>query len=155
MGHEDDTRLSEELRLLKEGLIKKDKEIEGLKISNLFLGTLFDGISEEIMVLDPDFNVTDVNRAFLKRYGFKKSDVLGQKCYEIKKRSKAPCNFEAISCPLTLAKKAGHRVEMSLFHEDAKGEKKELALYMYPIKLRGKSIKYFLEIARDVTENRA
>jgi two-component system sensor kinase FixL len=155
MGHEDDTRLSEEIKQLKEGLIKRDREIEGLKISNLFLGTLFDGISEEIMVLDPEFNVTDVNRAFLKRYGLKKSDVLGEKCYEIKKRARAPCSFEDISCPLTLAKEAGQRVEMSLFHEDAKGEKKELALYMYPLRLRGKRIKYFMEVARDVTENRA
>ena len=155
MGHEDSTTPSREIRQLKESLFKKDKELEELKISNLFLATLFDGINEEIMVLDRDFNVTDVNKAFLKRYGLRKSDALGKKCYEIKKYSNAPCNFEDKTCPLMLARKTGERVEMTLSHEGTKGETKELALYMYPLRLKGKTIKYFMEIARDVTENRA
>jgi PAS domain-containing protein len=118
--------LSNEIERLRESLLNKDKEIESMRMSNLFLSTLFDGISEEIIVLDPDFNVTDVNRAFLRRYGLNKFDALGRKCYEIKRRVSAPCNFEATSCPLSLASKTGERVEMTLFHEDSRGEKNQV-----------------------------
>ena len=94
MGHDEHLKLAEEMERLREDLAQKDQEIENLKIDNLFLGTLFDGISEEILVLNPDFNIKDANKAFLRRYGRKKSEVLGKKCYEIKQRSGAPCRLE-------------------------------------------------------------
>ena len=80
MEREEYTKLSEEMNLLRERLARKDQEIEDLKTTNLFLGTIFDGISEEIMVLDRDFNINDVNKTFLKRYGLRKANVLGRKC---------------------------------------------------------------------------
>jgi two-component system sensor kinase FixL len=154
MVHEEHTKLAEEIEGLRESLVQKDREIEKLKINNLFLGTLFDGISEEILVLDPDFNIKDVNRAFLKRYGVRKSEVLGKKCYQIKQRSNAPCSSGEKACPLVRAKETGERVEVTHYHRDGKGETKELFLIMYPVKFRGKKVRYFMEIARDVTEYR-
>ncbi len=82
--------LVEEINRLRESLSQKDREIENLRTGNLFLGALFDGINEEIMVVDPDFNIKDANRTFLKGYGLKKADIVGKKCYEIKERSNAP-----------------------------------------------------------------
>ena len=49
MEREEYTRLIEEMNLLKERLAGKDQEIEDLKTTNLFLGTIFDGIGEEII----------------------------------------------------------------------------------------------------------
>ncbi|NNG07748.1 MAG: PAS domain S-box protein, partial [Desulfobacteraceae bacterium] len=40
------------------------------------------------------------------------------------------------------------------YQKDAEGVTNELFMIMYPLKLRGKKIKYFMEIARDVTEYR-
>ncbi len=155
MVSEDYTGLLEEKKRLQEVLTQKDLEIENLKMNNLFLGTLFDGISEEIMVLNPDFLIRDVNRAFLKRYGLRKSDVLGKKCHVIKQHSNAPCHPDDDDWPLTSAGKSGERVQMTHYHEDAKGDMWEFSRIMYPIKLKGKKTKYFIEITRDVTENRA
>lgn len=154
MEHEEQIKLAEQIRELQGILAQKDRQIETLKIDNLFLGTLFDGISEEILVLDPDFTIKDANKAFLKRYGMRKSEVMGKKCYEVKERSDAPCSSEEKPCPLLRAKETGERVEMTHSHMDGKGDMRELFLIMYPIRLRGKKIKYFIEIARDVTEYR-
>ena len=147
-------RLVEEINQLRESLEAKDQEIDNLKMNNLFLETIFDGISEEIMVVDHEYNINDVNRAFLKRYGFRKSSVLGKKCYEIKHRSNTPCHSGDTTCPLERAQKTGERVEMTQFHQDAKGDTKEMFIIMYPLKSGRRSIKYFLEIARDLTEYR-
>jgi two-component system sensor kinase FixL len=154
MAHEEQLKLTEEMERLREIVSQKEQEIENLKIENLFLGTLFDGINEEILVLDPDFRIKDANKAFLKRYKLRKSDVLGKKCYEVKQRSKAPCGSENKPCALVRAKETGERVETTYYQEGAEGEMNELFMIMYPLKLRGKKIKYFMEIARDVTEYR-
>ena len=63
---------------------KKNREIRELKKINMFLNSLYDGISEEIMVIDQDFIINDVNRAFLDKYNLRKKDVVGKKCYELK-----------------------------------------------------------------------
>jgi len=154
MSTKDHSKLIEEINQLKETLEEKNQEIDNLKISNLFLETIFDGISEEIMVVDREFNINDVNKAFLKRYGFSKSSVLGKKCYEIKHRSDTPCYSGDKNCPLERAQETGERVEMTQFHQDANGDTKEMFVVMYPLKSGRRSVKYFLEIARDLTEYR-
>jgi two-component system sensor kinase FixL len=155
MASEEMTRSIGELEELNAQLLEKEKEIDALKIKNLFLGNLFDGISEEIMVLNPDYIIKDVNRAFLNRYGLEKRDVLGRKCYEVKLRSKAPCNQSDKDCPLARAKETGKRVRMTHYQEDERGEIREFNLFMYPLESPLKKAEYFMEIARDVTENRA
>ena len=77
MATEEYKKLVEEINQLRESLEANDQEVDNLKMNNLFLETIFDVISEEIMVVDREYNINDVNRAFLKRYGFRKSSVLG------------------------------------------------------------------------------
>jgi two-component system sensor kinase FixL len=154
MAHEEQLKISEEIERLRETLSQKEQEIENLKTDNLFLRTLFDGISEEILVLDPDFTIREANKAFLKRYGLRKADVLGKKCHEVKERSNVPCNYENKPCALVRAKETGERVETTYYQKDAEGVTNELFMIMYPLKLGGKKTEYFMEIARDVTEYR-
>ena len=58
-------RLTEEVKVLRETLAQNEQQLKDLKVSSLFLETLFDGISEEIMVVDEDFTIEDVNKGFL------------------------------------------------------------------------------------------
>ena len=76
-------RLTEEVKVLKETLAQKEQQLEDLKVSNLFLETLFEGIREAIMVVSGDFIIEDVNKGLLYNYHVKKEAVVGKKCYEI------------------------------------------------------------------------
>ena len=146
--------LIRKIRLLKEVLRRRERELERLRVKNLFLSAVFDGISEEIMVVDPEFNIKDANQTFLDRYGIDKEDALVRKCHEIKEHSDTPCQIEEDTCPLERVRITGKRVEMTRFHRDSGGNRKELNLSMYPLAPDGKDITYFIEIARDVTEYR-
>ena len=146
--------LLKEVDRLKNRLSKKNREIRGLKIKNLFLESLFDGISEEIMVIDQDFIIRDVNRAFLNKCDLKKRDVLDKKCYELHQRSWAPCISSDGRCPVERASKTGEAVEFTHAYTDKDGSLKEYIIIMYPLIPEGDEIKYFLEIIRDVTEYR-
>jgi two-component system sensor kinase FixL len=154
MEHKDHAKLVEEIEALRKSLAQKKRKTENLKIKNLFLETLFDGINEEILVLDPDYNIQDANKAFLKQYGVRKSQVVGKKCYKIKRRTNIPCSSEKSPCPLARAIETGETVDIPHFDWHDGSEMKELHLIMYPIRLRGKKIKYLIEVARDVSESR-
>lgn len=147
-------KLIDEIDRLKKRLAGKKHEIKDLRVSNLFLGSLFDGISEEIMVIDQDFNIIDANMAFLNRYDLQKIGILGKRCHEIEQRSWAPCKLGDMPCPVERARSTRERVEVTHSFKDAMGETKEFIIIIYPVVPEGKNIDYFIEITRDVTEYR-
>jgi two-component system sensor kinase FixL len=146
--------LLDEIEQLSRHLSEREQEIEKMKMSNLFLETLFDGIDEEIAVIDQDFTIHDVSKVFLERYGLEKEAVLGRKCHEVAYQSDEPCRFGKQMCPLEKAKETKERVEVTHFHAQADGEVKEVARVIYPLFEAGTDRQYFVEISRDVTEYR-
>lgn len=143
-----------EINRLKNRLAKRNREIKELKKINLFLGSLFDGISEEIMVIDQNYVINDVNRAFLGRCNLNKKDVVGRKCYEIKERYWMPCVSGAGKCPVEKSLATGESVEITQSYRDEKGNTREHIIIIYPLVPEDEEIEYFLEITRDVTEYR-
>jgi two-component system sensor kinase FixL len=125
-----------------------------MKLNSFFLETLFDGIDEEIMVIDPQFSIQDANRVFLDQYGLTKDEVLGKKCHQITYQSDSPCVFGRHLCPLEKARETGQRVEVTHHYEPERGELKEFVRIVYPLALKGKAPEYFVEISRDVTDYR-
>jgi two-component system sensor kinase FixL len=146
--------VSRELTRLRKTVARQKKVIEDLKVDNLFLETLFDGIDEEIMVLDLDYLVLNVNRSFLERHGIEKKDAVGRKCFEVTYHAQEPCDQENFLCPLERAVQTGKRVEVTHRREGGKYGKKEIIRIMYPLIVGNGEIKYFVEISRDVTEYR-
>lgn len=117
-----------------------------------FLGAVFEGIREEILVMDSDFVIMDANSAFLKNTGLAKEQVIGRRCYEVKESIGKPCRMRIGSCPLELARKAGKMIEATYLNESPQGELRETYLLVYPLKGKKEGSEYFIEIARDVTE---
>ena len=124
-----------------------------IKTTNLILVALFDGISEEIMVVDENGIIQDVNKVFLNECGMRKEDVLGQNCSDIRLLSGNPCDLTSQYCPLERAKETGQRVEITHRHGQKGVEFIELSRIMYPVAAEGTS-RLFIEISRDVTEYR-
>jgi PAS domain S-box-containing protein len=133
-------------------LEKLNREIKALKKTNMFLSSLYDGISEEIIVIDQDFYIVDANRAFLTKAGLEKKDVAGRRCYEIK-RAWRPCLAGEERCPVEKAA-TGEPVEITVTHKDENGESREYIVIMYPLMAEDESRRYYLEITSDVTEFR-
>ncbi len=153
----DDEGCSAEIERLRAEVARLNGELEGIHIQNLFLSNVFDGISEEILVLDQEFTVRDINRVMLERYGLEKQEALGRKCFELKESCGAPCHMgNRTACPLRRAVETETRVETRFRHTDPGGRLRELSLIMYPIAVPGEEsrIRYFLEIARDETRYR-
>jgi two-component system sensor kinase FixL len=146
--------VSRQLAQLRKAVARQKKLIEDLKVDNLFLETLFDGIDEEIMVLDLDYRILNVNKSFLEKHGIDKKDALGRRCFEVTYHAEKPCNRENFLCPLERAMQTRKRVEVTHRPEDGNDGTKEIIRIMYPLIVGEGEIKYFVEISRDVTEYR-
>ena len=154
METEKTRQLMEEITLLTERLGRKEQEIENLKISNLFLKTLFDGINEEIMIVDSNFVIQDVNRVFLEHYRVEKKDVLGKKCHKVTRGSDMPCGTGRQLCPLEEAKRTRKKVKITQYHVGEGEDHRELIRIMYPVVIQEEPPEYFVEISRDLTDHR-
>ena len=144
--------LTKEIGRLKRDLTRKTKELDELRIKNIFFEGLFDGISEEIMVVDPGLIIRDVNKTFQEKCGLEKRELIGRKCHDIRERYWAPCHFSEQSCPLATAKAKRKRIEHTHRYKDPEGNPKELVLIVYPLMAQEEDADYFIEISRDVTE---
>jgi two-component system sensor kinase FixL len=154
MEGERDTRLMEEVRLLRERLVQKEREMEEMRVGRTFLETLFDGIHEEIMVIDGEYGIRNANRVFKQHHGLAGNEAVGQKCFNVVYGSERPCDFAGRPCPLREAKETGKRVEVTHYRDLGGGDFQEMIRIMYPVAEPGETPRYFMEISRDMTEYR-
>ena len=132
----------------------KNSSRRGIRDSNRFLEAIFDSISEEILVIDPDGSIQDVNRIFLNNCGLEWKAVVGRKCYDIRALSGIPCHIGDQGCPLQKAKETGERVEITHRYGEPGVDAKEFSRIIYPISAGVEGAHYFVEISTDVTDYR-
>ncbi len=144
-------QLEEEIKSLRNSLAEKEREIEKIKINSVFLENLFEEINEQIMIIDDNYVIHDVNKAFLKHYGLTEEETIGKKCYEVTRKLEVPCDFGKYPCPLTQVKRTGKRIEVTHYEKYEQNKSKEMIHIMYPLPGKKEDQKYFLELSREVT----
>lgn len=78
--------------------------------------TTFDVITDPVMIIDEDYNITRANQAFAQACEMDVRKVVGKKCYQIFAGSKTPCS----KCPVqqTLQEGQPQSVELDPFTKD-------------------------------------
>jgi len=92
---------------------------------------LFERSAEGIRIVDPNFNVIEANKEFIKLSGLKRNEVIGSKCYESFAGSK--CHTE--ECPLKTVQKQDKRIELIVEKEHSDGN--TLPCMMVATSIRG------------------
>jgi two-component system sensor kinase FixL len=154
MAADDITTLKAEIDRLRKRVARKEKEIEKLKVDSVFLRTIYDGINEEIMVMDGGYTVLDVNRVFLSNHGLRREAVVGKKCHQVIYQREAPCSGNGEICPLDRARTTGKRVEVTHQVKREDGSTGEIIRLIYPLVFEDMETAQFVEISRDVTHYR-
>ena len=110
---------------------------------------VFDSLSLPSLILEPNRSVVDANESFLKRYGIKKEEIVGQTCHEFFYQSENPCPLE--TCPLSkvLAERTGQTI---LRRVKLRGRKENWEDRIFsPILDQKGEVRYIIEKIRDVT----
>ena len=127
-------------------------EEEKLRERNEEIETIFNGIEDFILVITPEKEIIDVNRAFLEQMGYLRNQVIGKKCHEVfQKVDVDQCSNIGFACPLNEVIKNQSPSQQVLTRVDRNGENRYIEVTIFPIWEDGRKISRFIEISRDIT----
>jgi signal transduction histidine kinase len=132
------------------------EEIKESNIANLlenarFLRDIFDGIKDQIMVVDNDYVIEDVNETLIQRLGIQKHTIIGKRCYEVLHDLDGPCDMPNHPCPVQESLKTGTPHEVLHTHYQGR-DTSYYRVIAYPVlDDQGKVIRV-IEMARNVTK---
>ncbi|MFC1885251.1 ATP-binding protein [Thermodesulfobacteriota bacterium] len=127
-------------------------EEEKLRERKEEIETIFNGIQDFILVITPDREIIDVNKAFLEQMGYLRGQVIGKKCHEVfQKLDYDQCPNMGMACPLNEVIKNKFPSQQVLTRVDRNGETRYVELTIFPIWEENGKISRFIEISRDIT----
>ena len=129
---------------------KKERERE-VKSAYLQINQIFQGVSEGMCLIDKDFRMIRVNKAFLDLVGFREGQVLGMRCSEVlaKDLCKTP------QCPLKRIIKGEEHVEMDVNIEKKGGIRVPCILTAMPLRDADGNLVGIIESFKDITERKS
>ncbi|MFH2131000.1 MAG: ATP-binding protein, partial [bacterium] len=126
-----------------------------LKARTEEMETILNHIQDSIVVMTPEMKIVEVNESFLNQMGYKREQVIGQRCHEIFQKENRRCHLseDGILCPLNDVirnKTSSHRTDLTRL--DRHGNIRHMDVIVCPIWEADGKISRFIEISRDITE---
>jgi len=114
--------------------------------SKELLQSVFDGITDMVILMDADFRIRMVNKAYLKRYGLSEQDVLGRLCHEL--HSEDACPYP--HCGM----KKSHRTGTPVVEEVQSRGGEIFLMHFYPVMNDQGEVESVVRYARDITDQK-
>ncbi len=131
---------------------QKEAQSEAAR-ARAFLQSVIDGTADPIMVIDPDYNVTLMNRAARRLSQYPEGSVEGVKCYRISHGVDHPCSMdEGHECPLEQVMKTSGPVSVVHRHRGAGGGSIWVEITASPMFDAQGRIISIVESSRDITD---
>jgi len=118
------------------------------------LMTILDGIQDFIVVITPERNIVEANRAFLDHMGYSRSEVIGKTCHEVFQNTSQPCAQGDIVCPMNEVIRNRGTDQQILTRVDRNGQLRYIEVTLFPIWESYGKISRFVEISRDITDRK-
>ncbi|UCF85320.1 MAG: PAS domain S-box protein [Desulfobacteraceae bacterium] len=141
--------LKETNELLKEEIEKRIKIDEALQKNRDLLETIFDGITDPLIMLDADMSIKILNGAALKYYGVSEpDDLVGECCFKALRGEAQPCN--GCQIPSAILSGEAKTFERKGFIDSDRSEK----IFIYTAKIAGSERTNAIIRISDVTEQK-
>ncbi len=144
-------RLLRYLFLIDQQLKSAEQQISHEKMISEFI---IQQTNERVVVLSPDFTISEVNEAYLKFVGRSKAEVVGAHCYEILHGFNAPCSSAqfGFDCPMVETLRTGESAHVIVENPGSLGDKSYSDMVTYPVKNADGEVTKIIEISRDITK---
>jgi len=129
------------------------KAEEALETSRNFLDQILNGIFEEVIVIDREYNVIKVNSCFEIAHKMTSETILGRKCYQIKYGLSEPCRNLNRRCPIYEVFDEVAPVKMVREKDIYVADVTKVDIFAFPIFNRNREIESVVQISR-VTKNK-
>ncbi|MFO7780868.1 MAG: PAS domain S-box protein, partial [Spirochaetia bacterium] len=127
---------------------RKAAELE-LAESHSLLQSVFDGMDDGLVVLDPQMRIVRANAWMEDHYGPARK-IVGRKCYEVYEQQSAPCG----TCPLVETRKTGMTAHGDVKTTGEDGSEMWARVTTHPLTDEKGEIVGYIEHMKDVTEER-
>lgn len=127
---------------------------EQLVFEKNFSDFLIQQSTAAIVILNPDFEIVEVNDPYLKAVNKSKEEVIGGYCYEISHGYSVPCSSSRpdMKCPVVETLRTGKSAHVIHEHPEPGGHFKFCNLVTYPLRNQNGEIYRIIEVWRDLTE---
>lgn len=149
-GDDELSRLGRSFNTMAENLQSNMRRLEE---SRQFLQAMVDAIPDGLRIIDEDYNMLLVNRAFRQQTGCPEEERVGEKCYRAAHGLDEPCPAELITCPLESLRREPRPIKVVHHHRTCTGERLDVEIYAAPLQitLEGRPRTLLVESIRDLT----
>ncbi|MDA8432541.1 MAG: PAS domain S-box protein, partial [Nitrospiraceae bacterium] len=131
--------------------VRKEAE-EKIRVSEQFIRRILDTVDDGFIVVDRDYRILTVNRAYCEQIGGCEEGVVGKHCYEISHNSLRPCFEQGEECAVRQVFETGEPYSSLHRHEDANGDILYVETKAYPIRDASGEITSAIETISNITE---
>lgn len=103
------------------------------KSTKIDLQALVDTHERPFVVIDHQFKILAVNRAYERAYGTQRDQILGRRCYEVSHHQDRPCYETGSECPYPALFEQQEATSSLHIHHDAQGQIHRVQIQAYPI----------------------
>jgi len=128
---------------------------ESIKKGKEFYETVINSMKDALSIIDvKDLKIVDINKGFLDRWGMKKEEVIGKRCYEITHKFSGPCDSPEHVCPIMGTLKTGIPSVAEHVHFEKEGTKRHVEVSASPIRNERGEIIQVVHVDKDITERK-
>jgi two-component system cell cycle sensor histidine kinase/response regulator CckA len=125
---------------------------ERLLRSEQFVRSILDTVDEGFLVIDRDFRILTVNKAYCDQVGSCDEEVTGRHCYEVSHRRSRPCYEEGEECAVRRVFATGQPHAALHKHVDRDGQLLFVETKGYPITNASGKVMSVIETINNITE---
>jgi PAS domain S-box-containing protein len=127
---------------------------QALLASRDYLGRIFNGMHEGLVVIDREYTIKDVNGRFLEQCSVDRGEVIGSKCYEISHHADKPCSGPGQTCPAVQVFDTAETVQVEHTHFDSDANLRFVELNAFPLLATDGNVEATVELSHDITERK-
>jgi transcriptional regulator with PAS, ATPase and Fis domain len=116
-------------------------ELDAIKILN--------NIAGPVIIISPDYEILDANKAAVSQYNTTKEAIVGQKCHKVTHKYDKPCWEEGVQCPLS-ASVIGKKQNKVIHQHEYGGKKVFEEIITTPVMNDQNEVVYLVEEFRNI-----
>jgi PAS domain S-box-containing protein len=97
------------------------------------LQSVVDTHEQPFVIIDRDFTIVAVNRAYEQTYGSSREEMVGRHCYQVSHQNDKPCFELGEDCPHQAVYQTGKSCSCLHIHYDPEGKAHQVRINAYPL----------------------
>jgi PAS domain S-box-containing protein len=129
-------------------------DITAQKHAEKFSRNILETVDEGFLVIDRDYTILSVNKAYSRQVGMEPQDIVGRKCYEVSHKISRPCFEQGDECAVRRAFETESPHTVVHTHRNAQGSNLSIETKAFPLRDEAGRVVAAIEIVHNITDKK-